>query len=78
MLSDYGMDRDPDFAIALEAVLEVLPVSRSVRGFDFDSKGKALESASEDFDALEKLRRLAFSDLVDEPKQLKLWREESA
>ena len=78
MLSDYGMGRNPDFAIALEAVLEVLPVSRSVRGFDLDSKGKALESASEDFDALEKLRRLAFSDLVDEPKQLKLWRAESA
>ena len=76
MLSDYGMGRNPDFAIALEAALEVLPVSRSVRGFD--SKAKGLESASEDFDVLEKLRRLAFSDLVDEPTQLKLWREESA
>ena len=38
----------------------------------------ALESASEDFDALERLRRLAFSELVDEPEQLKLWREETA
>ena len=78
MLTDYGMGSNPDFAIALEAVLEVLPVSRSVRGFALDSKGKALESASEDFDVLEKLRRLAFSDLVDEPTQLKLWRAESA
>ena len=78
MLADQGVDRSPDFAIALEAVLEVLPVSRSFRGFDLDSKAKALESASEDFDALENLRRLAFGDLVDEPEQLKLWREESA
>ena len=78
MLADEGMDRSPDFAIALEAVLEVLPVSRSFRGFDLDSKAKALESASEDFDVLENLRRLAFGDLVDEPEQLKLWREESA
>ena len=78
MLGDQGMDRSPDFAIALEAVLEVLPVSRSFRGFDLDSKAKALESASEDFDVLENLRRLAFGDLVDEPEQLKLWREETA
>ncbi len=77
-LMDEGMDRSPDFAIALEAVLEVLPVSRSFRGFDLDSKAKALQSASEDFDALENLRRLAFFDLVDEPEQLKLWREETA
>ena len=78
MLADEGMDRSSDFAIALEAVLEVLPVSRSFRGFDLDSKAKALESASEDFDVLEHLRRLAFGDMVDEPEQLKLWREESA
>ena len=77
MLGDEGMDRSPDFAIALEAVLEVLPVSRSFRGFDLGSKAKALESASEDFDALENLRRLAFGDVVDEPQQLKLWREET-
>jgi len=78
MLVDEGMDRSPDFAIALEAVLEVLPVSRNFRGFDLGSKAKALESASEDFDVLENLRRLAFGDLVDEPQQLKLWREETS
>ena len=78
MLNDYGFGRNPDFAIVLEAVLEVLPLSRSVRRFDLGSEAKALESASADFDVLEKLRRLAFSDLVDEPKQLKLWRAESA
>ena len=72
------MDRSPDFAIALEAVLEVLPISRSFRGFDLGSKAKTLESASEDFGVLENLRRLAFGEVVDEPEQLKLWREESA
>ena len=73
-----GWTRVRTFAIALEAVLEVLPVSRSFRRFDLDSKAKALESASEDFDVLENLRRLAFGDLVDEPQQLKLWREETS
>ena len=31
-----------------------------------------------DFEALEKLRRLAYSDQVDEPKQLDLWKEQAA
>lgn len=78
MLRDQGADKNPDFAVALEAVLEVLPVSRRFRRFDLDSKAKALESASEDFDVLENLRRLAFGALVDEPEQLRLWREETA
>ena len=78
MLRDQGVDKNPDFTIALESVLEVLPLSRSVRGFALDSTAKALESASEDFEALENLRHLAFSDRVDEPEQLKLWREGSA
>ena len=77
MLKDQGVHQSPDFTIALEAVLEVLPVSRSFRGFDLGPKAKALESASEDFDALEKLRRLAFGEVVDEPEQLKMWRERS-
>jgi len=78
MLRDQGVEKSPDFATALEAVLEVLPVSRNFRGFDLGSKAAALESASEDFDALERLRRLAFSEVVGEPEQLKLWREETA
>ena len=77
MLKDQGVHQSLDFTIALEAVLEVLPVSRSFRGFDLGPKAKALESASEDFDALEKLRRLAFGEVVDEPEQLKMWRERS-
>ena len=78
ILGDEGMDRSSDFTVALEAVLEVLPVSRKFRGFDLGSKAKALESASEDFDVLENLRRLAFGEVVDEPEQLKIWREETS
>ncbi len=54
LLKDAGVDNDPQFIAALEAVLEVLPPSRSFVGFDV-ATGDAL-SASDDFDALEKLR----------------------
>lgn len=76
LLKDAGIENDPQFLAALEAVLEVLPPSRSFVGFDV-ATGDA-KSASDDFDALEKLRRLAFSDRVDEPKQLTLFAEETA
>ena len=33
--------------------------------------------AGNDFEALEKLRRLAFTDRVEEPKQLELWKQEA-
>lgn len=76
LLKDAGIDNDPQFLAALEAVLEVLPPSRSFVGFDV-ATGDA-KSAADDFDALEKLRRLAFSDRVDEPQQLLLFAEEAA
>lgn len=76
LLKDAGIDNDPQFLAALEAVLEVLPPSRNFVGFDV-ATGDA-ESAADDFDALEKLRRLAFSDRVDEPQQLSLFAEEAA
>ena len=38
----------------------------------------ALAARLSDFEALEKLRRLAFAQQVDEPKQLELWKEEAA
>ena len=78
MLTEIGVDRSPRFATALEAVLEVLPVPKSVRGFELDKGAKGLESASIDFEVLEGLRRLAFSDRIDEPEQLKLWRDGGA
>lgn len=76
LLKDSGIDGDPQFLAALEAVLEVLPPSRNFVGFDI-ATGDA-KSAADDFDALEKLRRLAFSDKVDEPQQLSLFAEVAA
>jgi putative DNA methylase len=76
LLKDAGVENDPQFLSALEAVLEVLPPSRNFVGFDV-ATGDA-KSAADDFDALEKLRRLAFSDTVDEPQQLSLFTEEAA
>ncbi|MGR9202814.1 DUF1156 domain-containing protein [Rhizobium leguminosarum] len=76
LLKDAGIDNDPQFLAALEAVLEVLPPSRNFVGFDV-ATGDA-KAAADDFDALEKLRRLAFSDRVDEPQQLSLFSEEAA
>ena len=73
MLAESLADRDPRFFAALEAVLEVLPVSRAFTGIAL--AGDA-ESASADFEALYNLYRLAYRNEIDEPeqlKQLKLW-----
>jgi hypothetical protein len=75
MLDDSGLSDDPTFLTAMEAVLEVLPPSRTFTQVELTGD---LKSASDDFDALEKLRRLAFADKVDEPKQLEFWAEEAA
>ncbi len=70
MLKD-GAGREPAFLQALEAVLEVLPVSKQFSGVALDGD---LGAAGNDFEALENLRRLAFAEQVDEPEQLDLWR----
>ena len=75
LLAHNHVDRDPKFFSSLEAVLEVLPVSKAFSGIDLEGDAAAQGS---DFEVLENLRRLAFSDRVDEPKQLDLWREEAA
>ncbi len=71
LLEKSGADKNPSFVTALTAVLEVLPVSGTFTGVK-DEKGAVAEAAS-DFDALEHLRRLAYSDRVKEPEQLGLW-----
>ncbi|MHA6731234.1 DUF1156 domain-containing protein [Devosia sp. A369] len=71
ILKANGLEADPHFLASLEAVLEVLPPSKSFIGFDV-ATGDAKASA-DDFEALEKLRRLAFSDRVDRPHQLALF-----
>lgn len=77
LLKDTGIDNDPQFLAALEAVLEVLPPSRTFVGFDV-ATDDANKLAANDFDVLEKLRRLAFSDRVDEPHQLSFFAEDAA
>ena len=74
MLEQTKADQLPGFAAALTAVLEVLPVSSTFTHVTGEA-GLVSEAAS-DFDVLEHLRRLAYSDRVREPEQLALWREE--
>lgn len=68
-----GLMAEPAFQQALTFVLEVLPPSRNFTGISLDGD---LAAASNDFEALENLRRLAFADRVLEPRQLKLFAEE--
>jgi adenine-specific DNA methylase len=75
VLEKTQVDREATFLSALEAVLEVLPVSKAFSGIDLDGD---LAAAGSDFEALENLRRLAFGEQVDAPKQLDLWVAEAA
>ena len=74
-LENVGLHKEPRFLAALKAVLEVLPMPKSVTKFDLP---KGLAAAGSDFEVLENLRRLAFGEQVAEPEQLKLWRDEEA
>jgi len=74
LLRRAGVDSDPAFFGALEAVLEVLPPSKSFSQMEVPEEA---QPAANDFEALEKLRRLAFTDKVDEPTQLEMFREEA-
>ena len=66
-----GVDREPRFFAALQAVLEVLPISPSITGVQLPGDAAA---AADDFEALYNLSRLAYRDDVGEPEQLSLWR----
>lgn len=72
MLEAAGVAQEDDFKVALEALLEVLPPSKTFSGIEAD---KAVKPAADDFDALEKLRRIAYEGDIDEPQQLELYRE---
>ena len=74
LLERAGVDQGPRFFAALEAVLEVLPMSPSITGIRLTGDAAA---AGDDFEALYKLSRLAYSDQVAEPDQLTLWRSGS-
>ncbi len=75
LLAKHSLANEPSFLVALEAVLEVLPVGKEWSGLDLPDTA---QGAGADFDALEKLRRLALAEKVAEPEQLKIWQEESA
>ena len=72
LLAKERVDRDPRFFAALEAVLEVLPVSAKYSGVELHGD---LAASGSDFDVLYLLYRLAYSDKLDEPEQLKIWRD---
>ncbi len=74
LLQKARVDTDAAFLTALEAVLEVLPVGKAFAGLELPD---AAQGAGADFDALENLRRLAFAEQVDEPKQLAIWQDEA-
>ncbi len=71
VLKQAGLLDSARFRKTLQAVLEVLPPSKAFTGFD-PGKG-ALEDAASDFEALEKLRRLAFADQIPQPKQIEMF-----
>lgn len=75
LLAKHQLAAEPGFLVALEAVLEVLPVGKGWSGLDLPD---AAVGAGADFDALENLRRLALGEQVAEPEQLKMWQEETA
>ena len=73
LLAKARVDKEPRFFAALEAVLEVLPISTKHTGVQL--KGD-LAASGMDFEVLYDLYRLAYSDKIDEPEQLKIWRDD--
>ena len=72
-LAKAQVNQEPRFFAALEAVLEILPMSQAFTGIELE--GPAAASGS-DFKALYDLARLAYGDKLDEPEQLKLWQND--
>ena len=75
MLANTQVDQDRRFFTALEAILEVLPVSKAFTGIELEGN---VAAAGSDFEALYNLVRLAYGDEIDEPEQLKLWQDDDA
>ena len=71
MLGRAGLDREPRFFAALEAVLEILPLSKTFTGIALEG---AVEASGSDFEGLYHLYHFAYDDRIDEPDQLRLWR----
>ncbi len=73
LVEKQELHQDEAFATALQAVLEVLPVSSTFTKVE-EEAGPVAEAAG-DFDALERLRRLMFTERVPEHEQLRIWTE---
>jgi putative DNA methylase len=69
LIEDAGLLADATLLTALEALLNVLPPVGSASSKKADP---LLTGASSDFEALEKLRRLAFAEEVPAPKDVQL------
>jgi len=65
LIEDARLKEDPTFLTALEAMLNVLPPSLPSSKKKPDAN---LSGAANDFQALERLRKLAFADAVPAPK----------
>ena len=74
LLERAGIMDNPNFRSAMQAILEVLPVGTAFSGVELPTD---VAGAGNDFEAIEKLRRLAFTDQVEEPQQLSLWQPTS-
>ncbi|MCY4011315.1 MAG: hypothetical protein OXG82_01225 [Gammaproteobacteria bacterium] len=72
LLGESGVEGEAGFFVALEALLEVLPPS--VRFTGVELKGD-VAAAADDFEALYSLYRLAYTEEIDEPAQLELWKD---
>ena len=75
MLANTQVDQDRRFFTALEAILEVLPVSKAFTGIELEGN---VAAAGSDFEDLYNLVRLAYGNEIDEPEQLKLWQDDGA
>ena len=75
LLEQAGVLRTAELRAALQAVLEVLPVGRTFTGVD---PIDAVAEHAADFDALERLRRVAFEGELPKPRQLELFEREAA
>ena len=73
MLDTTLVDQDARFFASLEAVLEVLPISKAFTGIELEGE---MAASGSDFEVLYNLTRLAYSDEVEEPQQLKLWQDD--
>ncbi len=65
MIEEARLLQDPTFLTALEALLNVLPPAMPSAKKKPDAN---LSGAANDFQALERLRKLAFADTVPAPK----------